>query len=292
MLDGLVEGPLPEQDDIVERLEEWVASTQKKGILFTLEVDANSFSLLPSNEPISTEGIPDGAQSHIKNTLNQFMQLFPDTHRRAIFSTIRSVEFRETAKIESLYHVTPDGQIGSRDREVDWAPPLPTTRSTKESLTLKIVVIVAALALLAGAILFIDFDILWGDVVNLVSPLSIDDIKLECNDLSRYLIVEKIDIQRHGTELNLKIQRNERYPSTYDMYHAEKEAIESGKDLASHLGFEAVVHGLVYAEYYDSNGKLIDAYPIRIRELHSKQSQNVSIPIDRRKRPARVNITF
>jgi len=60
VLDGLIEGRLPDDPSIEDKLEQWLEFVGQLGLRFNLEVTGSSFSLLPDSTPVRAKLPPTG----------------------------------------------------------------------------------------------------------------------------------------------------------------------------------------------------------------------------------------
>ena len=94
VLDGLLEGKLPPTPDAADRLREWIRDVRSLGVRFSLDIEGGAFSILPENRPISVSAFGEAPADAIVNALNQLLKVFPVGQRGQLFSTLRSVEYR------------------------------------------------------------------------------------------------------------------------------------------------------------------------------------------------------
>ncbi|OHB75237.1 MAG: hypothetical protein A2Z34_07715 [Planctomycetes bacterium RBG_16_59_8] len=293
VLDGLLEGPVPAGSDIPRKLEEWISFAKQNALAFSIEIEANRFSILPHTDPILTGKIVGDPQIHVKKLLQELLTVFPSDSRAKLFSTIRSVEYRSATKIETIYRVAPDGTIVPHEREVEWtpAPPLPP-RSPVERFRLYIPVLLIFLLLAILSTFFVDYRSLWSDLAAIVDPVKVDEIAVDSREIEIYILVRKKEMESGGSLLAIELQRTAQYPSTFDNYLAERERLTREKKLSQALILETILRGTITLEYYDSNGKLLSVLPLRIKELASRETFRCTIPINHRHRPLKVKMTY
>ena len=87
ILEGLVEGRVPDSDEAEARLHEWVRFAATIRLRFSLEIDGSHFSLLPDDAAIETDALGPDPAERLRQALDQLLKVFPDTGRGAVLST-------------------------------------------------------------------------------------------------------------------------------------------------------------------------------------------------------------
>ena len=291
ILDGLVEGPLPDQPDAEERLRGWVALAGSRGLRFSLEVEGARFSILADNRPREAARWPDGVGDPMAEALRDLLVIFPREQRAGLVSTVRSVEYRPGQEVQTLYAVRPDGQIRVQERRIDAetvAPPEPV--SSRAKLKLAGLGVAVALAAFGISALFVDYGKLFDSVVESLTPFDADKLQVEAGRFGDYFTIEKKAGGRGNRSVVLTLKRTRRYPT--DAAATEKLAAEAGKGLAGRLALEAVVKGYVRCEYFDAKGLLLGFSIERIADLRDKETIDLALPMPRNGRLVRVVLTY
>src|SRR5262249_57303221 len=77
VLDGLVQGRLPLTDDQVqERLKQWVQFVGRMAVRFNLEIPGAAFNLLPDNRATGAKPLGDPPEQALEQALGQLADLF------------------------------------------------------------------------------------------------------------------------------------------------------------------------------------------------------------------------
>src|ERR1051325_3706328 len=127
IIDGLIEGRLPALPAAEDKLRAWVNFARSAGLEFNLHLDGGSFSLLADNSPhLAKQFAPDPAEI-ICSAVAEMLKTIPPADRGKLSSTLRSIEYRPHQEVKTLYPITPDGAIDSRQRivEAQTQPPPP-----------------------------------------------------------------------------------------------------------------------------------------------------------------------
>ena len=138
VLDGLLEGVTPEHANAEDRLREWAATAAFLKLPFSIEFDANRFSILADDNPIPLSRLGPNPADTVTGLIDELLELFPDDDRRHLLSTIRSVEYGKGVAVQTLYAVGPDGKTQTRARTVEAATEAASPRLSRKGLALMV----------------------------------------------------------------------------------------------------------------------------------------------------------
>ena len=280
-LDGLIEGPVPPIPDGEKRLQQWVEFVRTNEMPFQLSVDGGSFSLLPDHEPLSL-GEKDDLRDRLQQAVEQLIRIFPDDLRGRVFSTVRSTEFRQGKKIESLYVVTRQG-VDVRTRQVAWSA---DERSTSSLRGLPWASISAGMAFLLVALIVSLFLVDYRQVIRgWLAPYTRVDAEryeVDASVLSPYIAVAETATDEKAEELEITLTRSASYPTTWEGFRREEERLRQAEDLRGYLLFQRViVEGGVSVAYVAKDGKVLGLEERDVRSLRDKETLTVDLPVKR-----------
>ncbi len=209
VLEGLVQGPLPTRDGARQKLE--LLGRQSPHLSF--EIDGGQFSLLADEKAHDSRAFqPRPLTAVICDFLEQILQLLEPQDRVRVFSTLRSREYRPNTEQQTVYLVTPEGNISaqSRDTPAEVAlRPLPATRKKK------LLIAAASFGILALAVavstIFIDYKRLFGRAITNIRGTNLSDITVDASALDGYLIVTATGINSTRGALELSLERGPRW---------------------------------------------------------------------------------
>jgi hypothetical protein len=275
-LNGLLEGPLPDDSAAEERLRDWVRSLRKMGAVFELEVSAGSFSLLPRDEPFACGSLGDRPHEALSQAFEQLLSLFPAEVKCRTTSTLRSSEFRKGEEVQTLYLVDGSGSIRIEQRTVaaeTEAPPKPLTpREVVRSVAIAIVVLAAVLGITS---LFVDLPGIGRQLIGTVRPVNVDEVDIDASAYASYFAVEKKEI--HRDELRLTLRRTDAFPTTDAALQREADA--SAGSIRERLAVEALARGIVRCDAFDSEGNFVASANVRVGGLREKETLVMEIPL-------------
>jgi len=291
VLDGLVEGQVAGVPDAESLLRQWVRTVASLGLHFSLESDGSSFSLLADNRPVAADQLGPRPAEAIGQALGELLAIFREPERGRLFSTVRSIEYRKGAEIQTLYVVTPDGRVEAKERTVEaWTEPPPRRLTRKEILRLTVIGVIVALLVFAMSSFFVDYRALVGRAVEAVRPFDVERLEVDTARFDGYFTFEKASVSRDGREVILTLKRGEAFPQSED--DVERLLTSPGPSPAKRLAIEAIARGYVRCEYFDKDGEFIESTEQRIAELRRQATVEVSLPLPRKRRPVRVVITY
>ena len=290
VLDGLMEGKLPEAPDVQGHLRDWVRFAASLGLRFSLEVEGNSWSLLADNHPASA-GRPgaDPAQV-IADALEQLLRVFPPDLRRRIFSTLRSIEYRKGIEVRTLYVVGPDGSIAPRQETVE-APTraAPQPMSLRQKMRLAALGLGAAVAIVALSALFVDYGKLLSSIADAIRPFNVEKLEVDAEAFKDYFTVEKKEARDQGREVVLTLRRTGAFP----LKEADVQALaeQRAKSFSALLALEAVVRGYARCEFFGPKKEYLGFTFVRIRGLAESETIEAPLPIAGRRGLQRIVLT-
>jgi len=285
-LNGLIEGPLPDDAGAEDRLRDWVRGMREMGVVFHLEVTSGAFSLLPSNDPWPSQPLGDVPHESLSQALEQLLEPFPAELARRVTSTLRSSEYRKGEEVQTVY-LNDGGTIRREQRTVaaeTEAPPQPI--SPKEiARTLAIGAVVAA-ALLGITSLFVDVPGLARQLIGTVRPIRADDIEIDVSAYGAFFTVEKKEVA--GDALRITLRRTDKFPLTDEAL--QQAADEADDAIKERLAVAAIARGYVRCDIHDSDGKFVTWTTVRIAGLRDDETIVVHVPLktNTRFRPGKI----
>lgn len=291
LLDGLIEGRLPDVPDAETRLQQWVRFAASRHLQFHVEFEGRGFSILAESKPVSVEPLGSSPDQKIADTLNNLLSIFPSGDRENVLSTVRSMEYRPKTEVQTVYVVGPGGTIQAQQRMVDAetiAPAPQLTRRDKVRLALT-GVIIALLILLVSAF-FVDYRQLIGHVIERAMPLDADKVQVDAKRFSKYFTVEKKTVARDRRAIVLTLKRGEEFPRRDEDF--DRLLGEGMAPLEVRLALEALARGYVRCECFDENGDLLKFTFHHVAGLREKEAIDVVVPIPKGERTNRIVIAY
>ncbi|MBI5361292.1 MAG: hypothetical protein HZA48_12010 [Planctomycetes bacterium] len=297
VLNGLLEGHLPPDENKVLLIRQWVEFAKKNHLCFSLEMELNSFNILADNTPIPADLFNGQTQERIVSVLNELIKIFTPELRKKIFSILRSVEYRNDVKIETAYFLNASGNIDFKSRETELLhgekaqPTAGQAPKTGSRQAMWMVLSVILIAFAASTFVF-DYKKTWHNFISSFKAVIPDEIGIDTADCADYIDVRKGIMLNSGSLLELKISRGKNFPLTFEKYSEEKARIAEKKSISGHMMLESIADGHVCFEYYDNEKKLFFTAEIRIKTLFEKQEITISIPINRAEIPKSIKVTY
>ena len=192
VLDGLIEGKLPDDPGAEDILREWLDFAESLKLSFNLEIDGNSFSILADDRPIRAEDLGPRPEERIADALGQLVKAVPAQKGQRIFSTIRSTEYLPGSEVQTIYALGRDGTIQTSERtlEAETTPP-PRQLTRREKVRRAAIGVVVATVILGVSSLFIPYGRVYDYTVGRIVPSSVDALKVETGSFKDYFTVEK-----------------------------------------------------------------------------------------------------
>lgn len=274
VLDGLLEARMGDLVDGEQALRRWRDRAEQAGLIFSLEIQHDSFSILADSHPLQAEKLGDVTET-IRRCLQELIDLFPD--RAGMLSTIRSVEYQPGLAVQTLYTIAPDGNVAARSRTIDsktTPPPQPIPVKRKIRLALAGLAIAVVLLLLSSFIL--PYGEYYRQIVGRFIPLDVSAVEVDAGAFDRYFTVPERRKAAQPHRLVLTLQRTKDYPLT----PADQDKLATDESsLRKRLALEAVVRGYLRCELFDSEGKYLDTVLVRIAPLREKEKMELSLPL-------------
>jgi hypothetical protein len=283
ILSGLIQGKVVIEPDM---LDIWTKEAAKKGFYFSLRIDANDFSLLPSEEakPISNLGdlfLEDVVCEHVASLIG----LFDSPRAGQIFSTLRSEEFKFGKSQQTIYKILPDGKVESESRTVEVEtedPPAKLTTAGKLKLAL---ISVGILALLFIASLpFIDYKAMFDEAKDKVTTLKADEITVDTATLNKAVQVSVKEIITKENSIVLLLERGERWEMLY-----ESKPNTEFKNWSDFITAQAL-HSWLRCEWHDKHGNLLLVNYIKVSGLKDQASIEEKILISTKDKIASLSV--
>ncbi len=291
VLDGLLEGNLPAAHDGADAMRAWIRSVHTMGLLFSLEVDGDRFSLLADPRAVSVDRLSTEPHERIAAVLDELLENFSPDERRGLLSTLRSMEYRPGVEVQTVYAIGADGAIDPRTRSVDAKtvkPPEPM--SPRERVKLALMGLGVAAVLFGISAIFVDYGSLFDTVVDRIMPFDADSVAVETGSFGEYFTVDKQQAKRGGKVLILTLKRGKAFP--VDDAALQKLQDAAGESVSARMTLDALARGYVRCECFDKKGKFLTFTMQRISALREKETVELILPLPVTPRPTRVVITY
>jgi hypothetical protein len=292
MLDGLIEGRLPDDPQAEAKLRQWVEFMDNMGVHFSLDAGGTAFSVLPDHQPFACAKLGPAPEDGLRQAVDQLVELLPMDLRGSVFSTLRSSEFRRNEEVQTVYAIGPDGKTRLQSRSVETkttAPPKPL--AMKERIKLAAVGLIVAALVVGVAFLFPPVREKFREMVGAATPVAAEDISVKAAGFEKYFSVQVKQV-RGSRAVVVAIMRTEAYPKDDA---ARQAAYEAATTLIERLVIEALQRGRVRVELTDNEGETYLSAEQRISGLDSNESIEVAIPIqagDKKRRLERVDFRY
>lgn len=265
VLSGLIQGKVVIEPDM---LDIWTKEAAKKGLHFSLRIDANDFSLLPSEEarPVSNLGdlfLEEVVCEHVTSLIG----LFDSPQAGQIFSTLRSEEFKFGKSQQTIYKILPDGKVEPESRivEVETEDP-PAILTTAGKLKLALISLGILVLLFLASLPFIDYKAMFDEAKDKVTTLKADEITVDTDTLNKAVKVSVKEIITKEKSIVLLVERGERWETLYQ----SKPNTEF--DSWSDFNTAQALHSRLRCEWRDKHGNLLLVNYISVSELKDQAS--------------------
>jgi hypothetical protein len=291
IIDGLIEGKIPALPGAEDKLRGWVNFARGAGLDFDLQLDGGSFSLLADNSPRAAKKFAPEPSEIISSAVGEMLKTIPPADRGRFTSTLRSIEYRRGQEVQTLYPITPEGAVDSRQRIVDaqtQAPPPPL--SSRERLRMGLFGLGAAVAVIMVSALFVDYRKLWREIREEVRIPSADQIQIDNATFADYFAVEKKQISSDGKSLRLLLRRTSRFPiNETDLSAASTQP--TTQPTLRRLTLDSLWRGYVRCEFFDGKDNFQSFHFERIEPLRRSDAMELSLPLSPESRPSRIVFT-
>ncbi|MCD4824967.1 MAG: hypothetical protein K8S55_10180 [Phycisphaerae bacterium] len=291
ILDGLIEGSLPNLPDAEKQLKKWVASTALANLHFDLEFDGGSFSILADTKQVVVDDAGRPLVDKITDAFEKLLDIFPSKDRGHVFSTLRSMEYRKGEEVQVLYVVGPDGLVQTRERVVDAQTTSPLQRlSLKEKVRLGVMGLVVALLIFLASTAFVDYREIFGNIRDSLMPFDTNKLKVDAKVFGNYFTIEKKSVASGHKAVIFTIKRGKEFPLADSDYRRLLE--KAGQSLSSRLAIEAIARGYVRCECFNDKNEFIGFTYHRIVGLRNKEAIEIAVPLPADRRLSRVVIAY
>jgi hypothetical protein len=297
VLDGLIEGRLPDDAEVEEKLNKWIEFVASLGLRFNLDAGGSAFSILPDNHPMSCARLMPSPDDAIRQAVEQLVKVLPAAERSSVFSTLRSSEFRKNEEVQSLYvvAVNPAGnvEVQVQSRSVDAktvAPPQPI--SVREKVKLAVLGLVFAAIFFGVAMLFPPVREKFAEFIGAIKPVQVETVTVHSPAFGDYFTAKPKEFERGARVLVVELKRTPAFPKSED---AVNEAYKSADTLSKKLALEAIARGYVRIEMVDTDGVVFATGEFRIRDLAKEDSIELTLPVtagEKRRKLERVEIRY
>lgn len=292
VFEGLVEGPLGGDTEIVEKLREWVASMKSIGVSFDLDTNAGRFSLMPDDKPIFVTKLEVTMDQAMTQAMEQLIAIFPPSDQPSLYSTLRCSEYKKNEAIQTVFVVNPDGGVDVETRTatietVETPQPIPL----KERIRSAIIGLALAVIVLGVSSFFVDYKAMFGQVADKIEPTQAEDITLELGTFGEFYAVtdKKVDAKRNI--FIIQLTPTALHPQTDTLWNALYE--DAGNDVKKRLTIESIVRGEYKFQLFDDDGKFIGSIAHSLYQTHDgKMPLTVALQMPRKTRVGKVKLTF
>ncbi len=268
ILEGLVQGPVPDARDGTELLGRFAADVIRNHLPLTLEVTGGQFSLLADGQPHPCSDFnPKPIPGCIQQALEQLLTLLPPQDRLLVISTLRSREFQPGTVQQTLYSIVAPGQVQVQTRE---SPADVILRSNLRTQLMKRRLMIGGLTVLALGIVakVVDFKP-WlhrvGTSLKLQPPTVIpEDTAAMAEGITATAII--------GEMLEITLTRGPQWEALLQTPPTEP-------DWTKHLAATALHRGYALVILLDASGKTIRSQTLDLEPLRSAQTCIVSISL-------------
>jgi hypothetical protein len=291
ILDGLVQGKVPALPGAEQRLRDWVVFARSVKLVFNLEVSGGTFGFLADQTPIPATDLGHDAAETIKAAMGEMLKVFPPGERGSVFSTLRSVEYRQAEEVQTLYPIAPDGSVLARSRTVSaqTASPRAPMRPRERALTIAIGAVLLILVLMISSI-FVDYRGIYASLRSQLKPLDATHFPVDASAFANYFTIEAKSPASAGSGLILTLRRT---PALLDptSQPTSRPATQPAGD-ESRLAAMAIATGYIRCEFFDENGQFMGYASLRIKSLRDAETMKAEIPFDTDRRPSSMVLTY
>ena len=244
---------------------------REQGVPLHVRFEGSSFNALADDKPFPAPRVHDFAETAQK-VIEELWKILPSEKQRRLLSTVRSTEYRESTKIETIYAITSDG-VRTESRTSEWKPGARASLVARIGPT-KLVVLVGAL-LLGVFYVVSNFDELrWSVVAG--DP---EDIAIEADGVAPYVKVELVlpPSKRHTIEIELR--REKALPVDLRGLLAARRELEDENDLDAWTALDAlVVDARVSIESLDAEGNVLASRSYSVGKLREQDAVLLTVP--------------
>lgn len=272
ILEGLIQGPLPDTIEAAELLQEYVADLARSHLRLSLEINGGQFSLLGDATPHQCSHFqPLPVPGCVKQAIERLLVRLPLPERSEVFSTLRSKEFQPGVEQQALYTITPTGEVHVHLRET---PAEVLLLRTVRSNALKRRLIIGGLSLLVLGIgsQLIDFKQAFLRLGEPPPVQKLGEISIDTTVMAQSL--RAIANVKKGPVLEITLVRGPQWETIF-----QSTPTASPADWNQHLAATTLHRGYAMALLKDADGNLLRAQPIDLKSLRTKQETTVKLPL-------------
>jgi hypothetical protein len=290
VLDGLIEARVPAQPDFDQHLRDWLRLMEQMHFRFSLEIDGGSFNLLAASDAVRVADVGQDPVEALTEGMTQLLQVFPDADRGKVVSSVRSTEYRRGAEVQTVYFITPDGQVSTRQRTLDAVTEAPVAPMSAAARTKLIVTGVLVAAILFGiSAIWVPYRQLFGQAVAEMTPVDIEKVAVEASAYAPYFTIEKKEYSRNPPGIVVTLKRTAAYPLKNEDYNGAR---EKAATLPQSLALDAIATGYIRCEYFKDKDEFASYGFVRISALRDKETIDVLLPLSREYKPQRIVLTY
>lgn len=291
LVDGLFEGPCTDPAGLTARLENWIRLARTAGYRFSLEIEGDAFSLLGDSRPALVPEHLKEISEPLCDLLQQLVDSFAPEERRALFSTVRTVEYGEGTETQSLYGLDAAGVVEVQQRVVDAetvAAEKPLTG--KEKVRAGILSLLVLAAVFGISSIFIDYHAFFTKAWRKITPVNTEVMEVETGPFDAYLKVKELAPSKDNRRLVLTLERGPAFPA--DLPAIEALLARPGLRLSEREALGSLARGYVRVELFGPKDKYQGTAEIRVAGLRDEKTVSVTLLFSREEPPERLVLSW
>jgi hypothetical protein len=290
IIEGSIQGKFTDSFD-TKSVKEWVAFAAETGLKFSFEDEGTGFSIYADPKPVEVESVK-GLTSEV---LKQMIESLVKIGAVGLSSTIRSTEIKHGFEVQSVYLVSPAGEVVVQQRDVD----VDTEEVIKAApLTLKHRIFsgLFALAFLAAAFgissIFVDYKALFTNAGRSFKNLDFEAFEIDSTLYDDYFTISEKKEYDNGL-LTLEI--------TYiDFSSVDDESFLKIGNRSNYINETVICFNLLKKQvpciYYDNEGNEIYRSVLLLKEINATEESEASVKlvgeINPRQKPYSVKLVY
>ncbi len=273
-MEGMLQGPLPSSEVIVDELKSWVEAAKNQGLRFHLQVEGANFSVLADTTISKTSSLKGkDVDELIEDALGSLLKLLPEGSRKGLFSTVRSEEFRPGEAVQTLYAVAPNGEIASQQRTVDVDTEMPPPEITAASVRrFALVALPVLLLMLFVSSFFIDYKKMFSQARDEMVDVTVEEVSVKDSELLDVVEIKLVEIDNRRKLLIFEIERGPGWAAAIGSSPSD-----SSGNWQEFLLRQAVHLRVLRVELFDKKGKPLGYGEISLDGLRDHKKAKVGM---------------
>jgi hypothetical protein len=271
VLEGLLDGPIPPFPGGKERLLQWESFAREQGVPLRMRFEGSNFNALADDKPFPAPRVHDFAET-AQRVIEQLWKILPSEEQRRLLSTVRSTEYRESTKVETVYAITSDG-VRTKSRTAEWKSGARASLVERIGPT-KLIVLVSALLFGVFYVVSNYEDLTW--TFGKGSP---DDLAIEADGLAPYVKADVVYPSSKRRTIEIKLWREKALPLDLQGLLAERRKLENKNDLHAWAALDAlVVDAEIRIESLDADNQVIASGTFSVKKLLEQSDLRLFVP--------------